>query len=246
MRFMSPAPEAPAVFHAYGAAHLTVLAIVIAFIAIMVGLTRGGWERSARILEVALAVVLFLCWPMGLIVAWSGGTLDGTNSLPLQLCDVAALIGGVALLWRERLMCELLYFWGLAGTLQGLITPALLVTWPNPRFISFFILHGAVVAAALQIVVGRGIIPRRGAVRRAMGWIFVYGAVAGLADFILVRFSHADANYGFLCTKPPTASLIDALGPWPWYLVGLAIVATLFFSLLNLPFVIRQRRESKT
>lgn len=237
--------DAAPTFHAYGAEHLAVLGIIVGFIAILVWLTRHGWERSARALEIALAVALLLCWPVNVLVAWQMGTLNATNSLPLQLCDLAAIIGGIALLKRGQEMCELLYFWGLAGTLQGLITPALGVSWPHPRFIMFFILHGTVVAAALQTVIGRGIIPKRGAVRRAMGWIVVYALVAGAVDFVLVHIFHDNINYGFLCAKPPTASLLDALGDWPWYLLWLVGVAAVFFSLLNLPFVIRQRREGK-
>jgi hypothetical integral membrane protein (TIGR02206 family) len=242
---MSLLADAAFAFHAYGTEHLTVLGIIVLLIVVLVRLTRGGWERSARALEIMLAITLLLCWPVNVLVAWRLGTLNATNALPLQLCDLAAIIGGIALLSRQQELCELLYFWGLAGTLQGLITPALQVTWPQPRFVMFFILHGAVVTAAMQVVIGRGIIPKRGAVRRAMGWIVVYALVAGAVDLVLVRGFHAEVNYGFLCAKPPTASLLDALGDWPWYLLWLVAVAAVFFSLLNLPFVIRQRREGR-
>ncbi len=238
---MSASVDDSTVFHAWSPTHLTTLAVVAAFIAVLIFVTRAGWERIARPLEFVLATALFLCWPLNLLIYWHYGWLDASNSLPLQLCDAAAIFGIFALLKRWPLMCELLYFWGLAGTLQGLITPALDVNWPHPRYIAFFLLHGGVVAAALQVVIGRGIVPRPGAVRRAIGWLIVYGAVAGAADWIIVHAFHDDVNYGFLCAKPPTASLLDALGPWPWYLAGLFAVAVIFFSLLNLPFVIRRR-----
>ena len=48
-----------------------------------------------------------------------------------------------------------------------------------------------------------------GAIDRAMGW-----------------------NYGYLCRKPAVPSLLDYLGPWPWYLVSLEGVALLTFLLL--------------
>jgi hypothetical integral membrane protein (TIGR02206 family) len=238
---MNEPVDGSAVFHAWGSAHVITLAIVVAFIAVLILVTRAGGERIARSLEIALAAVLFLCWPLNLLIYWHYGWLTASNLLPLQLCDAAAIFGFFALLKRWPLMCELLYFWGLAGTLQGLVTPALDVSWPHPRYIAFFLLHGGVVAAALQVVIGRGIVPRPGAVRRALGWLIVYGAVAGAADYLINHAFHDDVNYGFLCAKPPTASLIDALGPWPWYLVGLFAVAVVFFSLLNLPFVIRRR-----
>jgi len=239
---MTDSPGVHAVFHAYEPAHLVVLGLTVAFTTTLILLTWAGRERLVRPLEVALALVLFLNWPIGLWVTSSKGTLSASYSLPLQLCDVGAILGGVALLWRRPLICELLYFWGLAGTLQGLITPNLDVTWPNPRFISFFLLHSGVVAAALQIVFGRRIAPRPGAVWRAMAWIIVYALVVGAADAIIYYgLDDRDVNYGFLCAKPAVASLLDALGPWPWYLVALVGVAFVFFSVLNLPFMLRRR-----
>ena len=34
-----------------------------------------------------------------------------------------------------------------------------------------------------------------------------------------------DANYMFLCAPPPTGSVLDYLGPWPWYIVGEELLA---------------------
>ena len=46
-------------------------------------------------------------------------------------------------------------------------------------------------------------------------------------------------NYLFICHKPPTPSLIDALGPWPWYVLSLEGVGLAFFFIYYLPFGIR-------
>ena len=45
-----------------------------------------------------------------------------------------------------------------------------------------------------------------------------------------------DANYMFLCAPPPTGSLLDYLGPWPWYIVGEELLALVVFAILLLPF----------
>jgi hypothetical protein len=124
----------------------------------------------------------------------------------------------------------LVWFWGLAGTLNGLITPALDEGFPSPRFLFFFGLHGAVVVCAVYLVAGFRLRPAKGAVWRAFGWLQIYTLGAGLADWL------TGANYGFLREKPPQASLMDLMGPWPWYLLGLQGLALGLFGLLYLPF----------
>jgi hypothetical integral membrane protein (TIGR02206 family) len=44
------------------------------------------------------------------------------------------------------------------------------------------------------------------------------------------------SNYGFLRSNPALASLLDLLGPWPWYILWLEVLAVLLFTLLYLPF----------
>jgi hypothetical integral membrane protein (TIGR02206 family) len=48
-------------------------------------------------------------------------------------------------------------------------------------------------------------------------------------------------NYMFLRERPETPSLLDYMGPWPWYILSAALLALSLFALLDLPF--RSRRE---
>ena len=40
------------------------------------------------------------------------------------------------------------------------------------------------------------------------------------------------SNYGFLSAPPPSPSLVDALGPWPWYILGIEAIALVYFAVL--------------
>jgi hypothetical integral membrane protein (TIGR02206 family) len=48
-------------------------------------------------------------------------------------------------------------------------------------------------------------------------------------------------NYLFLRDLPPTRTLLDYLGPWPWYIVTLTVLAVTVFTLLYLPFAHQSR-----
>jgi uncharacterized membrane protein YwaF len=43
--------------------------------------------------------------------------------------------------------------------------------------------------------------------------------------------------------KPEGASLLNFLGPWPWYLLSLDVVMILTFYILYLPFWVKKEIE---
>ena len=63
-----------------------------------------------------------------------------------------------------------------------------------------------------------------------MAALQVYGASVGAINGL------TGWNYGYLCRKPAAPSLLDLLGPWPWYLLALEGVALATFWLLALPW----------
>jgi hypothetical integral membrane protein (TIGR02206 family) len=171
---------------------------------------------------------------LGLQHTWSA-----SYALPLQLCDVVAFVSAAALWTRHPLLVELTYFWGLAGTANGLISPDLQVNFPHYLFLQYFIAHGTIVAAALLLVVGLGITPRRGAVLRVLALTLGLAALDAAANLL------TGGNYMYLRHTPDSPSLLDLMGPWPWYIVTAAGVAVAIFAALDLPFFIQRRRADR-
>jgi hypothetical integral membrane protein (TIGR02206 family) len=166
---------------------------------------------------------------------WVFSVLDGEFTLPLQLCEWAVFVMGWAL-WRPApRVCEVAYFWALAGSLQAVLTPDLAIGFPDRRVIQFFVSHGTVVLGAVYLAVtGRVPVTFRSIWRV---WLLTngYAAIAGLANWTW------GTNYGYLARKPLQPSLLDHLGPWPWYILAMEAVALASFFVYYAPLALARR-----
>jgi len=159
------------------------------------------------------------------------GTWSLDFNLPLHLTDVVTIVSVLALWTARPLLVELTWFWALTASLQAVLTPDLGGTdFPELLYWTFFITHSGAVVAALLLVVGRRIEPRPGAVRRAFAATLAVAAAAATANLL------AGGNYMWLREKPEAGSLLDVMGPWPWYILSAAVLALALFTLLDLPF----------
>jgi len=187
----------------------------------------GPWRPVVARLIGALLLSDAVSYAVGEALA---GTWSAKTSLPLALCDVGVLVAALACWWRVPVLVELTYFWGLAGTLQAVVTPDLNVGFPHLVFFQYVVGHLAIVLAALFLVVGMGMAPRPGAVPRVFALTALYTALVGLVDGL------TGANYMFLRAPPGEWTLLRVLGPWPWYTLSAAGVAVVLMTLLDLPF----------
>ncbi len=215
--------------------HILTLALVAVLIAALVVAARrrpGAWTVPAgRVLAIVILANEAGWWVwLGFQHTWSAG-----YALPLHLCDVAAFVSAAALWTRRPLLVELTYFWGLAGTSNSLITPDLPDRFPGYLFLQYYIAHGAIVAAALFLVIGLQITPRRGAVTRVIALTLGLAVVDSVVNLL------TGGNYMFLRHAPGVHSLLDLIGPWPWYVVGAAGLALALFAAMDLPFSIGRR-----
>jgi len=174
------------------------------------------------------------------VVVWTcvrlvRGEFDRTTDLPLDLCNLAALLLP-GLMWTpsERVH-NVLYFWVLVGTAQAVLTPHLEDGFPHYTFLKYWIVHGGLIVAAVYFTVALRLFPRARSIVIAFGWLQVY-TVGVFAANVLI-----DANYFYVLRKPPTASLLDVMGPWPWYLLVCELLTLLLFGVAYLPIHWRSR-----
>lgn len=209
--------------------HTGALAVIALAVAAMTAAARRRPGRWIRLLA-AVLVIDELSWWIYLLDGGQPGA-PVAQSLPLQLCDVAIFVAAIALWTRQRFLVEVTYFWALAGTIQALLTPDLPQHFPSYPYFQYYIAHGGVVGAALLLVAGLKIYPRPSAVLKVAALTLVYAALVGSIDAL------TQSNYMYLRSKPPGGSLLDLLGPWPFYIFGAAVVGAVLFAVLDAPFL---------
>lgn len=210
--------------------HLLPLALlVVAAVVLCVAARRapGRWiDAVAAVIAIAL-VTAELSWQPYVLAnhTWSLGA-----SLPVQLCDLAGFVAAAALLWRQLVLVEVAYFWGLGGTLQALLTPDLKDHFPSFPYLQFYVTHDLVILAALFLVIGLALQPRPGAVRRIFLLTLAFAVLVGLIDVA------TGGNYMYLRQVPTSGSLLNLMGPWPWYIATGAILTLVVLLILDAPF----------
>lgn len=216
-------------FEPFTPAHALGIGMAAAIVLIIVLLrNRLRAPTASRRARYALVAVLVGC-ELSLQV-WYGLTDNwGVYSLPFQLCSIMMWVSAALLLTRSRRLYEISFFLGIIGALQALLTPNLDAGFPEFRFFHFFVAHGAIIGASVFLTVVERFRPTIGSVFRALGWLHVLAVPAAVTNAL------AGTNFMFLARKPETASLLDLLSPWPWYLLQLEAVAlALCFAMLGI------------
>ena len=208
---------------------LPLLAIALVMVVVLLlsrRLSPPAITRSAQVLAVSVLLAEFSWWGYNFYI----GNWQAQYNLPLHLCEAGAFLLAGALWFRRRLLVEIAYFWGLGGTLPGLFTPVLPVRFPNFEYFQYYVEHGLIVLGSLFLVFVMGLRPARGAVGRAAVFTACYAAAVGVVDYF------TGGNYLFLRQIPEVGSIFSFLGPWPWYIGSISVVAVLVFAALYLPF----------
>ena len=133
----------------------------------------------------------------------------------------------IILLWTgNKRFYDFVFFAGMSGALQAVLTPSIIVNFPDFKFIQFFYVHIGIILTAFYLLWVKGYRPTfKGIIQTMIVLNMLFPIV--FAINILVQ-----GNYMFLRMKPINGSLLDFLGPYPWYILSLEIVP--FFSSLSL------------
>lgn len=159
--------------------------------------------------------------------------------LPLQLCSVLVWLGALMLVTKNYRIYEFMYFMGIGGAIQALITPDLgIYGFPHFRFFQTFISHGLIITAAIYMTVGEGMRPTWKSIARVVIWMNIYALAVYFFNNTI------GSNYLMVNHKPATPSLLDLLPPWPLYILYMELIGFVTIFLLYIPFVIKDWRNN--
>lgn len=231
----------PGGFIAFSASHRIVLALFVLAVLMLYLLRQHLSHPRRRIAGRFILAMLLIGCELSLNIWYiAQGVFRAKDTLPLELCSISLYLCIIMLLCRSYAAYQIAYFTGIGGALQALLTPVLAYPFPHFRFIVFFLSHALIILSALYMTWVEDMRPTWRSILITMGFLNV----------LLIIVSGVNAltggNYMFVARKPETASLLDLLGPYPWYLLSLEAVALVLFVLLYLPFALsdlRRRRQ---
>lgn len=226
-------------FEMFGLPHLAAL---LAIALLNIGLLRfkNATEQARHRLRWTLALVLWANEIGWHIWNYAVGQWNIQTMLPLHLCSILVWLGALGLVMRNNRVYEFMYFLGIGGALQPLLTPDVgLYGFPHYRFWQTYISHGLIITIAIYMTAVEGFRPTWKSLWRVFGWGNAYMVIV----FVINQW--IGSNYLFIARKPETASLLDVLPPWPYYIAYIEVIALATCLILYLPFALKDWRARR-
>ena len=231
-------------FILFGADHLWGIVVSVLFIVIVPWISvKYLNKRAQKYLGMIIGYIVMLNYPAWVILESIAGSFDVSLHLPVHLCRLSNLLIPLVMIKRHFLTFEILFFWGLSGALQGAITPDISAGFPHFHYFRFWVGHHGTILALIYAVVVFKMRPTLYSIWKSFIALNIFLILAVIVNLFLV------ANYFWICGKPitPTGehvpSILDFMGPWPWYILSAEFVALFHFVLAYLPFYFLKKND---
>lgn len=222
--------------------HLLVLLVSASLVAVAVFVqrtTRSRLPQKADRLRFGAGVVVLL-FQIVHNVYWLALREDGFSieeSLPLHFCDITGFIAAAALMFPDRRLVTLLYFWGVGLSSTAFVIPVIV---EGPAFLvfwTFWVSHLIIVGGGIFFVLAEGYQPG------LRDLLFSLAVTTAYLLCLLAINLAIGTNYGYVAKdSPPTAFL----GAWPVPRLPLLFLGgALLQTAAWVPFGIRQRLRTR-
>ena len=203
--------------HVFSIILFIVLALSIPYLA-KKNLNENQQHSLGKIIGV-MVLVGYLSWVILEILA---GSFNLKLHLPFHLCRTANVLIFIVLFFRSFLAYEIVFFWGLT-VIHAVITPDITQGFPHYHFVRYWLTHQLMIIGIIYATFVYDIRPHKKSIYKSFVALLLFFLITIPVNLLL------DANYFWICGKPPVGTVLDYFGPWPWYLVVATLLALIHF-----------------
>ena len=194
-------------------------------------------ENVAKVLGISI-ILLELIKPF----IWNYMDYPWIRLLPIHMCSLSGFFIGVFLLTKRRLFFEVAFFWGIGGGINALITPDVTLTFPDPKYILFFLGHGLLLVNIGYACIALNNCHTFESVKNGILFSMAILPVIYLINLLL----GPPANYWYLGAKPTEGqSIMDFFPDPPLHIPLLIIIGALLFLLIYSPYWIYDKFKKR-
>ena len=208
-------------FDLFGNDHiLSIILIIIFYVLFLCFNEKIGIKNKSEIFPIVLSFIILSLDISEDIIRYITGYYSIEKDLPLQLCAIGIYVAVVALLKKNQIAFELIFYWGLVGASQAILTPDSDLFELKIFFIYSQAYHSALIFAVLWLVIKCNMRMQIEYIPRVVLITNLVVVVISVINYLL------DSNYMFLRVKPNSVSPF-LIGDWPVY-----IIMVQFFSIV--------------
>ena len=194
-------------------------------------------EKLAKILGISI-----ICLELIKPVIWNSMGYPWIRVIPIHMCNLSAFFIGYFLLTKNRIFFEVSFFWGIGGGVNALITPDVLLTFPDPKYILFFFGHGLLLFNIAYACIALNYRPTFASVKNGIVFSLCVLPIIYIINVVL----GPPANYWYLGAKPIDGqSIMDFFPDPPMHIPLLIIIGAALFLLIYSPYWIFDRIKER-
>lgn len=221
--------------------HVLPIMLAIIFCIFIIRYAKSQLSKNRQVLVfnylgyfVSIVVLAFHLYSISL------GTYKIETDLPLYLCSLMALLIPIFTWYRKFWMYEILLFWIIAGTSQGVLTPDILEGFPTFDYFRYWTVHLGLLIIIFYATFVLNMRPKLKSVLKSFLALQVYLIFMMIINLVL------KANYFYLNEKPKSTSILDFFGEWPYYIFVVQLLVIPYFLIIYLPFYLTEIKLRKS
>lgn len=209
--------------------------IIILFFVITCFKFKEFYKKNDLVVRRYIAIAMFL--QQILLYLWylTSGSFSLKESLPLYTCRIAIIISIFMLINPKQWMVDMVYFWGFVGAFIALLSPdTSTFAFPHFMFLQYFLGHGLLIFVSIYMKkIKEYTIDIKSFIRVLKVTLFYTVSIMIINNFL-------GSNYAYLNGKPSTATVLDILPPYPYYIPIMITITLVLFFVSLIPFYIKK------